>query len=102
MAIQKRYAKAYEVLISGVYDYDGNEPVKHIFERFNAEYGFAIERQGFFKALTEWLSGLALNIPYMNHDIIKTFGITEKQLKNYFPFMAMRLMELFKKEGLIK
>ena len=102
MTIYKKYSKAYEVLKNGVYDYEGENPVKHIYERFTAEYSWAIERYGFYKALTDWLAGLALNIPYMNHDIMDTFGINEKQLQTYFPFMAMRLRELFIAEKLMK
>jgi len=102
MTIYKKYAKAYQALIDGVYDYEGTQPVHHIYERFTAEYGWNIERVGFHKVLTDWLAGLALNIPFMNYDIMETFGITEKQCQTYFPFMAMRLHELFKREGLVK
>ena len=35
------------------------------------EYGFMIKRVGKQKAMAEWLSGLALNIEYMNDDILK-------------------------------
>ena len=99
MPIYKKYSKAYDVLINSV---DVEQPVKHIYDRFTSEYGWQIERLGFHKALSEWLAGLALNIPYTYHDIMKTFGINEKQCQNYFPFMAMRLNELFRKEGLVK
>ncbi len=101
MAIQKRYAKAYEILKNGSYDYEGDQPVKHIYERFISEYQWSIERYGFHKALTDWLAGLALNIPYTSDNIMETFGINEKQLQTYFPFMAMRLRELFQAEKLI-
>lgn len=97
----KKYAKAYEVLKAGVYDYDGPEPVKHIYERFISEKSWEIERIGRFNALVSWLEGLALNIPYSYYDIEQTFGINQKQAQRYFPFMAMRLQELFKSERLI-
>lgn len=101
MTIYKRYAKAYEILKQGDLDYTGDKPVNHIYSRFISEYGWNIERIGFFPALTEWLQGLALNIPYMNGDIMETFGLNERQLESYWRFMAMRLQELFKAERLI-
>ena len=102
MTIQKRYAKAYEALIEGVeVDNEGDDPVTHIYDKFIADYNWNIERVGFHKALTEWLQGLALNIPYTNYDIMNTFGITEDKLQSYFPFMAMRLSELFRDKGLV-
>jgi len=94
MAIIKKYAESYEILKS-------NGTVQEIYDRFISEYDWNIKRIGFFKALTEWLQGLALDIPFYNDDIMETFDLNEKQLGNYWPFMAMRLGELFKKEGLI-
>ena len=73
---------------------------KEIIERFENEYGWNIERKGRREAMIEWLSGLALMMPFYNDDIID-FAIemgsidenpTEKQkdkiIENYFPFMA--------------
>ncbi len=95
MAILKKYQKAYDILIAG----DEYGSVKHIHERFVSEYGWNIKRIGAHKALTEWLQGLALDIPYNYSDIMERFDLTEKQTENYWAFMAMRLQELFKKEG---
>ena len=76
------------------------EKVKYIFDRFYSEYGWNIERVGKFKAMTEWLQGLALSIEYMNCEIvpmaIKLGSIDEnpseklqaKVIENYWSFMA--------------
>ena len=47
------------------------DKIKYIFDRFNSEYGFMINRVGKQKAMSEWLSGLALNIEYYYDDIVK-------------------------------
>ena len=77
-----------------------NEKIKYIFDRFNSEYGFMINRVGKQKAMSEWLSGLALNIEFYYDDIVKLAikmgSIDENpsnKLKNrveqgYFDFMA--------------
>lgn len=71
--------------------------------RFMSEYGWNVERKGEFKALTEWLAGLALNIPYNNCDILELAGAEnmsekaqDKILNNYFKFMAMRLLKIWR------
>jgi len=46
------------------------ELINYLFDRFNSEYGFNIQRVGKQKALTEWLQGLAINIPFYYEDII--------------------------------
>ena len=77
-----------------------SEKISYIFNRFNSEYGFMIERVGKYKAMSEWLSGLALDIDYYNDAIvdlaIKMGSINPKpndKLKNtvaanYWDFMA--------------
>ena len=47
------------------------EKINYIFDRFYSEYGFMIERVGKHKAISEWLSGLALDIEYYYDDIVK-------------------------------
>ena len=47
------------------------EKIKYIFDRFYSEYGWNIERVGKQKAMSEWLSGLALDLEYYYSDIIK-------------------------------
>ena len=76
------------------------EKIKYIFDRFYSEYGWNIERVGKFKAMTEWLQGLALDIEYWNDSIvplaIKMGSIDEnpseklqaKVINNYWSFMA--------------
>ena len=46
------------------------ELIDYLFDRFNSEYGWSIERQGKQKALTDWLQGLAIRIPFYYEDII--------------------------------
>jgi len=76
------------------------EKIKYIFDRFNSEYSFMIERVGKQKAMAEWLSGLALSIEYMNDDIVKlaiemgsidenpSEKLKAKVIDNYWSFMA--------------
>jgi superoxide dismutase len=76
------------------------EKIKYIFDRFNSEFGWNIERIGKHKAMTEWLQGLALNIEYYNDDIVKLaikLGSIEENPSeklqarvkdNYWSFMA--------------
>ena len=76
------------------------EKIKYIFDRFNSEFGWNIERIGKHKAMTEWLQGLALNIEYWNSEIvplaIKMGSIEEnpseklqaRVVDNYWSFMA--------------
>jgi hypothetical protein len=76
------------------------EKIKYIFDRFYSEYGWNIQRVGKFKAMTEWLQGLALDIEYWNDSIvplaIKMGSIDEnpseklktKVIDNYWSFMA--------------
>ena len=46
------------------------DKIQYIFDRFNSEYGFMIERVGKQKAISEWLSGLALDIEFYNDAIV--------------------------------
>jgi len=80
------------------------ELINYLFDRFNSEYGWSIERQGKQKALTDWLQGLAISIPFYYEDIInlaiKMGSIDEKpneKLKervceNYWSFMANAIL----------
>ena len=42
------------------------ELTNYLFDRFNSEYGFNIQRLGKQQALTDWLQGLAIGIPFYN------------------------------------
>ena len=76
------------------------EIIDYIFERFNIEYGWRAEQVGEVKAMTEWLAGLALNIPYQYDEIVElaiAMGSIDKNaseklqnkiVSNYFQFMA--------------
>ena len=47
------------------------ELTNYLFDRFNSEYGWNIQRVGKQQALTDWLQGLAIHIPYYYEDIIE-------------------------------
>jgi hypothetical protein len=76
------------------------ELINYLFDRFNSEYGWSIERQGKQKALTDWLQGLAIHIPFYHEDIIAlavdmgsidknpSEKLAEKVCENYWSFMA--------------
>ena len=83
------------------------EKVFFIMDRFNKEYcfeeNFIKHNNNMTKILSEWLSGLAINIPYTYTDIIKlskklletdTLKNENKIIDNYFDFMAVQLFKL--------
>jgi hypothetical protein len=102
------YKKNYKNYILGTIEEDGEgkplktdqEKIDYIFNRFNSEYGWNIKRVGKFKAMTEWLQGLALNIEYMNVAIVPlaikmgsidpnpSEKLQAKVIENYWSFMA--------------
>ena len=73
------YKKNYKNYILSTIEEDGegkaitteSKKIDYIFDRFNSEYGFMIERVGKYKAMSEWLSGLALDIEFYYDDIVK-------------------------------
>ena len=81
------------------------------FNRFNSEYGWNIERDGKFKAISEWLSGLALDIEYYNDAIVDlavkmgsidpnpSEKLKDKVAANYWDFMANIILWFEPKEG---
>ena len=82
------------------------ERIEYLFNRFNNEYGFNIKRMGKRKALAEWLSGLAIPIPFSNWDILnlaKKMGSVDEELtpkqedkiiQGYWDFMANMILLL--------
>ena len=76
------------------------ELIDYLFDRFNSEYRWSIERQGKQKALTDWLQGLAIHIPFYYEDIINlaiemgsidenpNLKLSQKVCDNYWSFMA--------------
>ena len=83
-----------------------DQKIQYLFNRFNSEYGWNIQRVGKYKAMEEWLSGLAINIPYTYFDIIelaKEMGsidsnaseaLKDRVCENYFSFMAQMVLLL--------
>ena len=76
------------------------DKINYIFDRFYSEYGFMIERIGKQKAMSKWLSGLALDIEHYYDDIVKlaiklgsidenpSDKIKQKVEQGYFDFMS--------------
>ena len=109
-----KYTKNYQDFILSIIteDYNGDliktdeEKINFLFHRFYNEYGWLIKRVGKQKAMTEWLSGLAINIPCYNHEIIElaikmgsvSEVLTEDQknqiVDNYFNFMANVILKM--------
>jgi len=87
------------------------EKINYIFDRFNSEYGWNIERVGKFKAMSEWLSGLALDIEYYNDAIVElaikmgsidpnpSDNLKDKVASNYWDFMANVILGFEPKKG---
>ena len=81
---------------------------KFSYERFMSEYGWRVEQAGLQTAVIDWLQGLALSIAFSYVDIIelatKSGSLNEQSTdrqvdricENYFPFMAMRLLSIWK------
>ena len=102
------YKKNYRKYILNTIDYGCNdeelktdqEKINYIFDRFYSEYSWNIEKVGKFKAMSEWLAGLALGMEYYYSDIIKlaiemgsvdenpSEKLQEKICDNYWDFMA--------------
>lgn len=102
------YKKNYRKYILNCIEYDcedkqlktDQEKINYLFDRFYSEYSWEVERVGKYKAMSNWLSGLALNIEYYNSDIIKlaikmgsvdenpSEKLQEKICDNYWDFMA--------------
>ena len=109
-----KYTKNYQdfILLIITEDYNGDliktdeEKINFLFHRFYNEYGWLIKLVGKKKAMTEWLSGLAINIPCYNHEIIELAikmgsvneNSTEDQkdqiVNNYFNFMANVILKM--------
>ena len=74
-----KYKENYKQYILSTIETDNNdqpittekEKINYIFNRFNSEYDWNIKRIGTQKALAEWLSGLALDLPYYYQDIVE-------------------------------
>ena len=113
------YKKNYKNYILSTIEEDGEgkplttdqEKINYIFDRFNSEYGFMIERVGKQKAMSEWLSGLALDIEYYYDDIVKlaiemgsidpnpSDKLWNKVEQGYFDFMSNVILGFEPKEN---
>ena len=121
----RKFTKNYQdyILSTITEDYNGDliktdeEKINYLFHRFYNEYEWHIKQYGKQRAMTEWLSGLAIDIAFTNYDIvelaIKMGSInevpTEKEkdqiVDNYFNFMAKIILKMENKistHGLIK
>lgn len=112
------YKKNYKNYILSTIEEDGEgkplttdqEKINYIFDRFNSEYGFMVERVGKQKAISEWLSGLALDLPFYYNDIVDlavNMGsidpnpndkLRERVEQGYWDFMANIIMSFEPKE----
>ena len=72
-----KYKKNYrKYILDCVYSDDkelttDQEKIDYIFNRFYSEYGWEIQRVGKLKAISRWLSGLALPLAFVHEDIVK-------------------------------
>ena len=112
------YKKNYKNYILSTIEEDGEgkplttdqEKINYIFNRFNSEYGFMIERVGKQKAISEWLSGLALDLPFYYNEIVDLAvkmgsidpnpndKLRERVEQGYWDFMANIIMSFEPKE----
>ncbi len=114
-----QYKKNYrEFLLELIEEDYNNEPlatdqdkIKFLKNRFTTEYGFMVERVGEHKAVSEWLSGLAIPIPFYNGEIVElavkmgsieenpSEALQSRVIQNYWTFMAnIIITQLFNKE----
>ena len=113
------YKKNYKNYILSTIEEDGegkpltteSKKIDYIFDRFNSEYGFMIERVGKYKAMSEWLSGLSLNIEFYNDAIVDlavkmgsidpnpSEKLKDKVAANYWDFMANVILGFEPKKG---
>ena len=111
-----KYKKKYERYIlsivanemkeNGIKKINRNTKIDYLFTRINNEYGWKMQQEGKQKVIAEWLSGLALNIPYIHDDVVNLaikMGSIDKNpsnklqnrvVENYFNFMANMLLSI--------
>lgn len=89
------------------------EKAEFSYARFMSEMAWRVDQAGLRNAVNDWLSGLALNIAFYNHEILENAkawgGLPDNAseleqdacLENYFPFMSSRLIALWRKYDLI-
>ena len=83
------------------------EKLQHILDRFESEYGFNVARMGRQNAMAEWLSGLALDLPFYHDEIVDlavdmgsvdcaklTDRLRDRIADNYWQFMANIILRM--------
>ena len=85
-----------------------SDKVNYLLKRFYSEYSFMIPRVGKQKAISGWLSGLALDLPFYYDDIVDlavkmgsinpnpSDALKNKVEQNYWDFMANIILEIEK------
>lgn len=109
------HAQAVRDYVVSVIDFEGtnSEKLKFFFETFESEYGYNVARMGLQKALSEYLRGLpsVINQEFTNYEICKLLvkweylnqsdldsetyakeNKVEKELENYWKYLAMALI----------
>ena len=116
---KKRYKKyilssvSKEMRENGIKKTNDNSVISYLFNRFNKEYGWKLRQEyhlisgkGKQEVMSEWLSGLAINIPCYNGDVIDlaikmgsidknpSDKLIDRVVANYFNFMANIILSL--------
>ena len=91
-------------------DLSDDDLINYLFDRFYSECGWAIPREGKRSAMTGWLQGLAIAIPYTYSDVIElavemgsidenpSEELEDRVIDNYFSFMANIILSFEIKE----
>lgn len=82
------------------------DKINYLLDRFYTEHGWNVKRIGKQKAVAEWLSGMAIDIPHYYDDIIDlaiNMGNVEAEpdektrhniCQNYYNFMAFQILRM--------
>ncbi len=102
----------YNTILNGINSDDvklntDQEKLNYAWNRFKSELGHEIKLYGLNKACSNWLQGLALDIPFYNCDVLalaektgcetKTERQQDKVLNTYWSYMASAFIQLCKK-----
>ena len=109
-----KYQENYKNYILSCIEFDDNgnqlttneTKTNYLLDRFYTENGWNVKRIGKQKAIAEWLSGMAIDIPHYYEDIIElaiNMGSCEDKpsdktrdniCNNYYNFMAVQILKL--------
>lgn len=107
--LKKFYAQIFVDAIQsteGGEDLEGKDAFAFAYDKFLGEMGWQVSREGMQRAVRDWLQGLALNIPFNNHEILQLAQQTghlpesptehqeDKILEEYWDFMASTFLYL--------